>query len=103
MNCLFERIGSMSKPSSTPSVNPVRGAFDAWVTGAESALKATFEVQNAGLAAGLALLDATSSSQRVAFQEFTAAAQRAQSAALEAFQAQVRATERVTAAPTPAN
>ena len=83
-----------TRPRSNVRLDAARGIFDAWAAGAEATLKASFEVQNAGLAAGLALLDATSTSQRAAFQEWNVAAQRAQAAALEAFQAQVRATER---------
>jgi hypothetical protein len=77
-------------------IGAARGIFDAWVAGAEATLKASFEVHNAGLAAGLAMLDATSTSQRAALQEWNKAAQRAQEAALQAFKAQVRATERAT-------
>jgi hypothetical protein len=80
--------------------NPAHGTFDAWIAGAEATLQAAFEVHNAGLAAARGLLDAASANQRAAFQEWTDAAQRAQTAALDAFHAQLRVTQQVTAAPT---
>jgi hypothetical protein len=61
--------------------------FDSWVTGAEATLKASFELQNASLAAGLAVLDAASASQRSVYQEWDGSARRAQTAALDAFHA----------------
>ena len=72
-----------------------RKFFDAWVPGAEATLNATFELQNASLAAGLALLEAASTSQKAVLQQWTTAAKEAQQAALEAFRAQVRATSRL--------
>ena len=72
-----------------------RKFFDAWVPGAEATLNATFELQNASLAAGLALLEAASTSQKAVLHQWTTAAKEAQQAALEAFRAQVRATSRL--------
>jgi hypothetical protein len=86
-------------PRSKERFTTARGVFDAWASGTEAALKASFEVHNASLAAGLAMLDATSASQRAAMQEWSTAAQRAQTAALEAFQAQLRAVKRATTPP----
>jgi hypothetical protein len=76
---------------------PARGTFDAWIAGAEATLQATFEVHNAGLTAAQGLLEAAAANQRAAFQEWTNAAQRAQSAALDAFNAQMRIADRATA------
>ena len=71
-----------------------RALLTSWLEGAEATLQASFELQNASLAAGLALLDAAATSSRTIYQEWDAAARRAQSAALDAFRAQVRAPER---------
>jgi len=57
------------------------------------------ELQNASLAAGLALLDAVSASQRTIYQEWDGAARRTQSAGLDEYRAEVRAAERVSAPP----
>jgi len=67
----------------------------AWVAGAEATFKGTFELQNASLAAGVALLEAAISSQQAVLQQWTTGAKEAQQAALEAFRAQVRATSRL--------
>jgi hypothetical protein len=61
-----------------------RKLFNAWVTGAEATLKATFELQNASLAAGRSLL-----------QQWDCVAQQAQEATLDAFHAQARPATRV--------
>jgi hypothetical protein len=78
-----------------------RKLFDAWVEGAEAALRASFELQNASLSAGLSLLEATAATERTALQQWDAAAHQAQQAALEAFRAQVRAARRVAEASQP--
>jgi len=62
---------------------------------AEATVKATFEFQNASLAAGVALLEAATTSQRTVIKQWDTAAHSAQQAALEAFRAQVRATSRL--------
>ncbi len=72
-----------------------RKLFDAWVAGAEATLKGTFELQNASLSAGVALLEAGSNSQKAVLQQWNTAAKEAQHAALEAFRAQVRASSRL--------
>ena len=69
--------------------------FDAWSAGAEATLKASFELQNASLSAGSALLEAATTSQRAVIQRWDTAAHGAQQAALEAFLAHVRATSRL--------
>ena len=72
-----------------------RELFDAWVAGAEATLKGTFELQNASLSAGVALLEAGSTSQKAVLQQWNTAAKEAQHAALEAFRVQVRASSRL--------
>ena len=74
--------------------------FTTWVAGIEAGVKATFEVQNAGAAAGLAWFDAASNSERAVFKEWDAARE-VQKAALEAFQAQTRAAARLSDKPEP--
>jgi hypothetical protein len=76
------------------SADVSRKLFDAWVEGAEAALRASFELQNAGLNASLSLLESTAAAERAALQQWDAAAHQAQQAALEAFRAQVRAAQR---------
>jgi hypothetical protein len=56
---------------------------------------ATFELQNAGLAAAVALFEATTTSERALLKEWDAHARKVQKASLEAFQAQVRAAARL--------
>lgn len=63
-----------------------RPLFNSWLQGAEATLQASFELQNA-------LLDAASTSSRTIYQEWGTAARRAQSAALDAFRAQVHAAK----------
>jgi prophage DNA circulation protein len=72
-----------------------RKFFDAWATTAEASLQASFEVQNAALASGLALFESAVSNQRTALTQWHAAAQQTQQAHLEAFRAQLRATARL--------
>jgi len=72
-----------------------RKVFDAWVSGAEATLNATFELQNASLAAGVALLESASTSQLTVLKQWDTAAHEAQQAALQAFRAQVRAINRL--------
>ena len=72
-----------------------RRLFDAWVTGAEATLKATFELQNASLSAGAGFVEASSKSQLTTLKQWETAAREAQQAALQAFGAQVRATSRL--------
>jgi hypothetical protein len=47
-----------------------RSLFDAWAVSAEAALQATFELQNAAFANGLALFDTTANSQRSAVKQW---------------------------------
>jgi hypothetical protein len=72
-----------------------RKLFDAWVAGGEATLKASFALQNASLSAGVALLEAASTSQKAIVQQWDTAAHGAQHAALETFRAQVRASSRL--------
>jgi len=71
-----------------------RRVFEAWVAGTEETLRATFDAQNAALAAGLSIMDATADSQRRLVEEWRRAAEQAQQAALEAFRSSVRAAGR---------
>jgi hypothetical protein len=70
-----------------------RKLFSAWASGAEATLKATLEAQNAALTAGLSLLNSAGSHSQAAGEQLADVARQAQQAALEAFQATVRAAE----------
>jgi hypothetical protein len=77
------------------ATNPGRKVFDAWVSGVEATLKATFDAENAALDAGLAVLDAAASTDRAGLEEWAKVARQAQDAALEAFRANLRATRQM--------
>lgn len=66
-----------------------RRLFEAWLSGAEASLNATFQVQRAGLTAGRAVFDATATSQRATLTAFEAVASEIHNATLQAFQSQV--------------
>jgi prophage DNA circulation protein len=72
-----------------------RKLFDTWANNAEATLQATFELQNASLATGLALLDTAASAQRTVAKQWETAAHQAQQAGLDAFRDQVRAAARL--------
>lgn len=78
-----------------------RKVFDAWVAGAEATLRATFDEQNAALSAGLSVVDATTGSNQGAMRQWAETARQAQQAALDAFQANVRAAEQLANNPGP--
>src|SRR5919108_4565741 len=68
-----------------------RKLFNAYAQGIEAAIRGSFEVQNAVLAAGMSFLDASTNSSRNVVQQWTEAAREAQQATLEAWQAGVGA------------
>lgn len=68
-----------------------RHVFDAWRAGTEAMLRATVDAQNAALAASLSVVDATTMTNKAAMEQWAGIGRRAQQAALEAFQAAVRA------------
>jgi hypothetical protein len=68
-----------------------RKLFNAYARGVEAAIKGSFEVQNAMFAAGMSLLDASTTSSRNVAQQWTEAARQAQQAKLEVWQAGVSA------------
>jgi hypothetical protein len=72
-----------------------RKIFEAWASGVEATLKATFDAENAALAAGMSVLQATSAADQAAFQQWAEAARPAQDAALEAFRTNLRATQQM--------
>jgi hypothetical protein len=72
-----------------------RKIFEAWASGVEATLKATFDAENAALAAGLSVLEATSAADRAAMQQWADAARQAQDAAMEAFRTNLRATQQM--------
>jgi len=71
-----------------------RNVFSAWAAGTDATLKATFDAQNAALDASIAMLQTTSGTSREALDKWTELARKAQQAALEAFRANVQATEK---------
>jgi hypothetical protein len=72
-----------------------RKIFEAWASGVEATLKATFDAENAALAAGMSVLEATSGADRAAMQQWADAARQAQDAAMEAFRTNMRATRQM--------
>jgi hypothetical protein len=73
------------------SIEGNRKLFSAYARGVEAAIKGSFEVQNAMFAAGMSLLDASTTSSRNVAQQWTEAARQAQQAKLEVWQAGVSA------------
>ena len=69
--------------------------FQAWVAGAEGALKTSFELQTASFTAMSAFVDAAFAGQRNALQQSNGALHSGQQAVLDAFKAQVRAANRI--------
>jgi hypothetical protein len=79
------------------STEGTRKLFNAYAQGVEAALKGSFEVQNALMAAGMSVLDASTNSSRGVVQQWTEATQQAQQATLEVWQAGVGAGDRLLA------
>jgi hypothetical protein len=67
------------------------GVFNAYALAVEAAIKGTIAVQNAMFAAGMSVLDASTTSSRNVAQQWTEAARQAQQATLEEWQAGVSA------------
>jgi hypothetical protein len=70
-----------------------RKLFAAYTTGMTAGLNATFALQNAALSAGVSLLETAASSNRELAKQFTATAQQAQQATMEAWQAGTHAAD----------
>jgi hypothetical protein len=68
-----------------------RKLFDAWASGVEASLRASFEMQNAALSTGRAVMDASTDSSRNVVQQWTEATREAQQATLDVWQAGFRA------------
>ena len=67
-----------------------RQVFEAWASGTERALRASFEAQNAALTAGLSVVDATTDISRAALDEWAELGRQAQQAVLDAFRRATR-------------
>src|SRR5919198_1637113 len=79
------------------SIEGNRKLFNAYARGVEAAIKGSFEVQNALMAAGLSFLDASTNSSRDVVQQWTEATRQAQQAELEVWQAGLSAGDRLLA------
>jgi hypothetical protein len=77
------------------STDASRKIFEAWASGVEATLKATFDAENAALAAGMSMLEATNAADHTAMQQWADAARQAQDAAMEAFRTNLRATQQM--------
>ena len=77
------------------SIEANRKLFSAYAQGIEAALKGGFEVQNAFFAAGMSVLDASTTSSRNVAQQWTEATRQAQQATLEVWQAGVGAGDKL--------
>lgn len=79
-----------TRPSGAPPAEAVAAGgrvLDAWARGADAVLLATLEAQNATMAAGLSVVEATAGIHRATLEEWAAMGSRAQAAALETFRA----------------
>jgi hypothetical protein len=78
------RVAEASR--ATPPLPAIgRQVFEAWASGTERALRASFEAQTAALSAGLSVVDATTDISRAALDEWVAFGRQAQEAVLDAF------------------
>ena len=84
-------------PNLEESTEANRKLFNAYAQGIDAAVKNTFEVQNAVLAAGMSFLDTSTDSSRNVVQQWTEAARQAQQATLGVWQASVQAGDRLLA------
>ena len=71
------------------SLEANRTLFNAYTRGFEAAIRGRFEIQNAMFAAGMSLLDASTTSSRNVAQQWTEARRQAQQARLQVWQAGV--------------
>ena len=71
-----ERRQGAARDAADDTGDVSRRVFEAWVAGTEETLRATFDAQNAALAAGLSIMDATAASQRGLIEDRFAAAAR---------------------------
>ncbi len=79
------------------STEASRKLFAAYTTGVTAAIKATFEVQNAVLSVGLSLFESATTSNRELAQQLAQATRQAQQATLDAWQAGIRAADKLAA------
>jgi hypothetical protein len=79
------------------STDASRKLFAAYTAGLTAGLKASFELQNASLAAGVSLIETTSTSNRELVKQFTDTAHQMQKATLEAWEAGMRAADKFAA------
>jgi hypothetical protein len=77
------------------SLEANRKLFNACTRGFEAAIRGRFEIQNAMFAAGMSLLDASTTSSRNVAQQWTEATRQAQQATLEVWQAGVGAGDKL--------
>ena len=71
-----------------------RRLLTAWLGGAEAAVRAMFDAQNAAFQAGLALFDAVSSSNRTAIEQWAEATRQTQQALWDVWRASLRVSDR---------
>ena len=83
------------------SAETSRKLFAAYTTSVTAGIEAAFNVQNAALAAGLSLLEATSSSNREMARHISETTRQSQQAMLDAWQAGIRAADRLAAGTEP--
>ena len=72
-----------------------RQVMDAWAASTDATLQATFELQNAAIAAGRTVLEATGNGNLALFQQWADVVRQAQQATLDAWQASKEATEKM--------
>src|SRR5690349_7281122 len=82
--------GEVTRHSVAQGADVNHKLFEVWSAGAETTLKATFDLQNAMLNAGLSFLDNTSAGGRRALQEWIGVVHETQAHTLEAWQASMK-------------
>jgi len=76
-----------------------RQMIDAWATNTEATLKATFELQNAAIAAGRTVLEATGTGNMAYMEQWADVVRRAQQATLDAWQVNKQAAKKLGTVP----
>lgn len=72
-----------------------RQVFDTWTQSSETAVRATFDLQNAAIAAGISLVAASNNSIGTVLNQWASVVRQAQQSTLQAWEANVRQAQNV--------
>lgn len=89
----FRNAGQASMHSAQQGAAVNREVFNAWRASTEATMKATFELKNAAINAGLSLIEATGSGSRAMLDQWVDTVQQAQQRTIEAWQSSMRAAD----------